>query len=340
MLRYHQCFSLILAVITRWGTQYRLVHSLLRSKDALRAYAYDLERRPQDLRGNALSFIKDTSFWGDLGLLNDVLEPIDNVLRQSESDHAHLGTVIPRWISIESLLKQYTPQLPELESFCNLHFYQRFTQQSLNLHWAAHFLMPTNAKETLTPKTQRRVFHFFQEMGKNSSASIMRAEFLSFRNKTSCFSANADCWEDVENPLLFWQIQATFAPVLGRIAVRLFGTPANSVPCERAFSAQNLIHTQKRNRLQPGVVNKLVFILINQRHLDAIRNKEKSVFWQDNDEELALENELAADPGVVLDELADLNAPYSEDTARSSFSLPSSLPLEREIFSDSELLLE
>lgn len=39
---YHgKIMALILSVITRWGTQYGLFKSLLRSKDALRAYAAD-----------------------------------------------------------------------------------------------------------------------------------------------------------------------------------------------------------------------------------------------------------------------------------------------------------
>jgi hypothetical protein len=62
MQHYNTHLSLILAVITRWGTQYRLVESLRRSRDALRAYANDPERLASDLRDNAVHALKDPVF--------------------------------------------------------------------------------------------------------------------------------------------------------------------------------------------------------------------------------------------------------------------------------------
>jgi hypothetical protein len=44
-------------------------------------------------------------------------------------------------------------------------------------------------------------------------------------------------------------------------------TLANSVPCERAFSALNQLHTKTRNALTPERVDKLLYIQINSRTL-------------------------------------------------------------------------
>ena len=61
-LKYNRHYALILAVITRWGTQYHLVSSILRSKDALRAYAFDTSRNDTDLRHNAVNTLQNRSF--------------------------------------------------------------------------------------------------------------------------------------------------------------------------------------------------------------------------------------------------------------------------------------
>lgn len=54
---------------------------------------------------------------------------------------------------------------------------------------------------------------------------------------------------------------------MATLAIRLITTPANSVPSERAFSVQNMIHTKLRNRMGAVKAAKLVFIYINSRAL-------------------------------------------------------------------------
>src|SRR5438552_10256441 len=58
---YQQPVALILSVITRWGTQYRLVNSLIKSKDALQYYA--VKHAKEELAFNAHEFLIDSTFW-------------------------------------------------------------------------------------------------------------------------------------------------------------------------------------------------------------------------------------------------------------------------------------
>ena len=51
------------------------------------------------------------------------------------------------------------------------------------------------------------------------------------------------------------------------MADRILHTLANSVPCERNFSALNLLHTKGRNQLIPERVHKLLYVQINRRTL-------------------------------------------------------------------------
>jgi len=62
---------------------------------------------------------------------------------------------------------------------------------------------------------------------------------------------------------MFWQLHFDDNNALAQLADRVLHTLANSVPCERAFSALNQLHTKTRNSLTPERVNKLLYIQIN-----------------------------------------------------------------------------
>ena len=64
--------SLILSVITRWGTQYRLIQSILRNKDALKCYASDFGDMPatQRLKNPVIEIIRSRDFWMKIRVCN------------------------------------------------------------------------------------------------------------------------------------------------------------------------------------------------------------------------------------------------------------------------------
>jgi hAT family C-terminal dimerisation region len=74
---------------------------------------------------------------------------------------------------------------------------------------------------------------------------------------------------------MFWQLYFDNNNALAQLADRVLYTLANSVPCERAFSAPNQLYTKTRNALTPERVNKLLYIQINSRTLrrDALAGK-------------------------------------------------------------------
>ena len=77
--------------------------------------------------------------------------------------------------------------------------------------------------------------------------------------------------------------------------MRIFSTPATSVPSEQAFSTQNIIHDKKRTTLSQSSTNMLSYIHVNRRLLD--RKKSEICTWYDmEDSELALlEMQIIAD---------------------------------------------
>ena len=108
--------SLCLSVITCWGTQYRLIESVINTKDALRRYVTTYGTK-KELPYDASKFIddEDQTFWSALERLRELLQPLDEAVRMSESEKSHLGTVIQRWETIMRHLMLH------VRYYCNMH---------------------------------------------------------------------------------------------------------------------------------------------------------------------------------------------------------------------------
>jgi hypothetical protein len=84
---------------------------------------------------------------------------------------------------------------------------------------------------------------------------------------------------------MFWQLYFNDNNALSQLADRVLYILANSVPCERAFSALNQLYTKTRNALTPERVNKSLYIQINRRTLRRDALAEKLLEDEDEDEE-------------------------------------------------------
>ena len=90
--------ALLLAVITRWGTQLMLVTSVLRCKSALFTWIGDPRAQIGGKKGenNLSSIITDHTFWTDLSSIEQIIQPIHEAQKMSESDRSTLSKVVPR----------------------------------------------------------------------------------------------------------------------------------------------------------------------------------------------------------------------------------------------------
>src|SRR5205814_2308319 len=110
----------------------------------------------------------------------------------------------------------------------------------------------------LKPPSESQKCSFFNEQAVSvAEATALQRAFWAFRSQSPPFESQRDCWRHILDPTTFWAMQAGHARSLGLLAQRISQTPANSVPSERAFSIQNLIHSKQRNRLSPERANKL-----------------------------------------------------------------------------------
>ncbi len=307
---YQQPVALILSVITRWGTQYRLVNSLIKSKDALQYYA--VKHAKEELAFNAHEFLVDSTFWSKLDALRALLKPIDDAIKASESNKSDLAKVLPRWAEIFAHFQRQNPLLQSaLDDFLSPQgekhtFQSRYRRQVKPIHIVAHFLTPSNYNLLLDPTSESHIYSFFNEQAVSvAEATALQREFWAFRSQSPPFESQRDCWRHILDPTTFWAMQAGHARSLGLLAQRISQTPANSVPSERAFSIQNLIHSKQRNRLSPERANKLTYMYMNSRVLWSFKKPMPSPYSLTNAEEVELEEQLLRDEEGEDDEDGD-----------------------------------
>jgi len=188
---YKKLQSLILSVITRWGTQYRLVRSLLKSKDAIKRYALEYQSLPatECLKQPALDAITDKDLWIKLEALRELLQPIDERLQMSESGKSHLGHVLHHWKDILKHLRAKGIEHEELASFLsNGGFTHRYNLQVLPIHIVAFYLMPkTTVNDIRNNFTaiplgfEKKITSFFRPYSSsNDNGKLLIREFITF----------------------------------------------------------------------------------------------------------------------------------------------------------------
>jgi len=332
---YDQTRSLVLSVITRWGTQYRLITSLLKNKDALKRYvgAYEDFPAKQRIKQPVIDTIMNRNFWNELELMRELLQPIDERLKMSESGKSHLGHVLNRWMDLLKHLNEKKKEIMELEAFIdNGTFGNRYTRQVLPIHIVAYYLMPqTTLRDRNTPdrtksaiplNMEQQIMGFFRRYTTSEAdAKILIREFAMFRTQQPPFEPERLCWEQPDNPAVFWEL-ATETQFLSQIASRLYSTPVNSVASERAFSIQNLILTKTRNRLHSSKVNKLTYTYINARILKKLDGKQVDLdgFYSKNVDNLSPSEEVVLEDILLEIEAQDLSMEPTADNQEAELN--------------------
>ncbi|KAK2654628.1 hypothetical protein Ddye_014484 [Dipteronia dyeriana] len=114
---------------------------------------------------------------------------------------------------------------------------------------------------------------------------VVNIEFTKYNRKEGSFGkplAVKGCLNNDDNydPVQWWKMYGSQTPNLQRVAIRILSLTSSSSGCEKNLSTFEGIHTKKRNRLDVGRLNNLVYVKFNvelmNRH-KRLRDKEKKV---------------------------------------------------------------
>ena len=101
---------------------------------------------------------------------------------------------------------------------------------------------------------KKKKVDFFSEWEDDTSTD--RDEVDEYCGTTFQMTEELDC----VNLLAFWEKQGRSFPLLQQLAKRIFSVPATSAASERCFSAAGRIIEARRNRLNPGTVDAILFL--------------------------------------------------------------------------------
>ena len=194
--------------------------------------------------------------------------------KQSEMDHSHVGHVLKRWNLISNSLIEMISEYHTLTSEHTIDIINlcqsRKNTQTTTIHLLAYFL--DSEYRGLQPSINEwsLIINFLHQY-ENSTLHTGEAhiQITNFLIRTEQFVIFHPVWNLADRPLAFWTETCLESPELGELAVHIFNTPANSVPSERAFSTQNIVHNKTQSNLSSMQTNMLAYIHINKRILES-----------------------------------------------------------------------
>lgn len=255
-----------LSVITRWGTQFYVVDALIENRPLLEILArrhVDVFRET-DSGIAALAMIESPHFWLQMEQLHQWLTPLHHAQIASESDRSTVAMVLPRWRDLRADLCAIDPPLPHLDQILE-RFDERLKTQTYDIHYAARAVDCSDPNVTDMPAGDYdRAIRFFKKYVPTGKQDQFFDDLTYFRRRREAFS-DAYLWSKSHNPDIFWDHVSPHAPVLAEFALRLFSTPANSVPSERAFSTFGFIQNSFRTCMGTVKTDQQCYVYSNSR---------------------------------------------------------------------------
>ncbi|ETN12666.1 hypothetical protein PPTG_08746 [Phytophthora nicotianae INRA-310] len=225
---------------TRWNSTHVCFASLLRVYSALEML--ELKFRDKDDFPNKLRVFGRATFWNTLA---DAVRPLSYASFKLEKDENTMADVVVCYLDIFTGFSrsQYT------SSNLNREVEKRWLQCEQPLMLLALFLHPAH-KEPGKQLVDKRPL--------TSVGSLCRIGVYYFRR----FNLSDDTTRLFENLHWYWLCTRTEmrGSKLPTLAVAILSIVVNTATCERYFSELALIHTAKRNRMDPEKARKLALV--------------------------------------------------------------------------------
>lgn len=217
---YGQKRALIASTILRWGTQVDLMESVVRSKEALLAYAFDnsavFPPKKDKLANPIKTYLLDPDFWSGLDDLITILRPVHEAQKISESNSATVDQVYERWLQLQRHLNRNAAQSRfeyDLHHYLVLRFRQRLNRQLNSSHRTAHYLHQLHITKPLDMLKQAEILGFLRAHSSSSEHTQIENEFYDFRERQNNFSPVKGAWENSDDAVLFWRKMVGLFPL-------------------------------------------------------------------------------------------------------------------------------
>jgi hypothetical protein len=257
--------ALSLAVDTRWGSNAKMLESLLKCRNQIEAVTVNKDITkimPTILRRTIL----DVNFWFSVENIQQLLKVPSDVITNLEGDSANLSYVHDTLNQMEKDLRERVHFLEESyqdQIMIFLKNRREFISHPSQL--AARYLNCKLRKNPLTEEEENEAIDFIIDLGQKLNLNVEKlyADIGEYNAKVSLWGKDSLMKAaDLMDPTTWWK-GLCGRRELSKIAVILLSIPATAAASERNWSCFGNIKTQKRNRLTKDTLMKLVFIKFN-----------------------------------------------------------------------------
>ncbi|XP_073019346.1 uncharacterized protein [Primulina eburnea] len=258
--------------VTRFATAFLTLQSLMEKKNELRAMVASEEwnvcEHSKSVKGNmSYNTALSASFWNGVSFCLKVFAPLVKVLRLVDGDN-NMGFLYGELLRARDEIKM-TFKNQELHYRPIIDIIDEKSRNRLDspLHLAAYLLNPyysfndpsIGSEEVATNGFFTCVESFFPD-DIDSQSEVVNVEFLKYINKE----------------VGWWHLYGNGVPKLQKMAKRILSLTTSSSGCERNWRTFEGIHTKKkRNRLDTGRLNNLVYVQFNAKIINKRRRQEE-----------------------------------------------------------------
>ncbi|GBG75829.1 hypothetical protein CBR_g21074 [Chara braunii] len=256
--------------VTRFATNFEMLQSLKTGKNSFElcvcnaAWVEKLVRGEHVATFNAVThIIMDTNgFWKDVDKAMAVMEPVVKLLRLvdgpgSTMSKVHFGmdAVVAKMRTLDCLLEAEKADMENI-------LMDRWAFMTLELHCAAAFLDPEYRIYTLRDTEIREGFNIWLYSWAPPELlqrDISRQVGMWVQGLGTLGTQNASDQVSSKTPALWWEAFGASLDLLQPQAIKLLGQASSSAACERNWSLHQLIYGQRRTKLMPERLSKLVY---------------------------------------------------------------------------------
>lgn len=249
---------------TRFSYNVLALESLISNKSAIQETVINSTLKIKaKVRARALD---EDNFWPNVSLILKLLKPIATGLLLLESDSATLSDAFEVFKKVESIVTGFSDQTDYFglayEVKLSTTLKERFGMAIKPIHFAANLVDPRFQGKNLTPAQRVEAYKYLKMIASHLNLdedSVI--ENLGLFLERSGPYAEGVIWKAAENhkPATWWSVLCSEEP-LAPIATKILRLPCANIASERNWSQQGDVHSNKRNRLKPEKVRKLVAV--------------------------------------------------------------------------------